>query len=142
MLAKKKKCDGECGQITYIWKNQGGKRYCKSCSMKKHRCANNETNTKPTKKQYTIPPRSSKKAKLDLAYTILRKKYLENKPMCEAHFPLICLQQANEIHHIKGRGKYQNDTATWLSVCRPCHNHIELNPLESKAIGFSITRTN
>lgn len=139
MLAKKKKCDGECGQITYIWKNQGGKRYCKSCSMKKHRCANNETNTKPTKKQYTIPPRSSKKAKLDLAYTILRKKYLENKPMCEAHFPLICLQQANEIHHIysgSNRNQYFLDTTTWLSICRNCHSWIHNNPSKAREMNY------
>lgn len=127
MITKKlKKCDGECGQLAYIWKNEGGKKYCKNC-YQKNRCVHEVANTKPTKKQYRIPSKSSKKAKLDTAYAVLREQYLKMKPMCQAHLPNICTSKATDIHHKysgKDRSVYYLDMATWLSVCRDCHKWI------------------
>lgn len=143
MIAKKRKCDGECGQEAYIWKNEGGKKYCKNCYLKhKNRCVQDKASTKPTKKQYRIPSKSSKKAKLDIAYSILREQYLKAKPMCEAHLPSICTKISIEIHHSKGRGIYQNDTTTWVAICRACHNFVENNPEKAKELGLSKSRTN
>lgn len=143
MIAKKKKCDGECGQEAYIWKSSKteGKKYCKNCYLKhKNRCVQDKASTKPTKKQYRIPSKSSKKAKLDIAYSILREQYMKGKPLCEAHLPNICTKVSTDIHHKAGRGIFQNDTTTWLSVCRSCHNWIEMNSDAAKEMGLSINR--
>lgn len=137
---KKKKCDGECGQLAYIWKNEGGKKYCKNCYLKS-RCAHEIANTKPTKKQYRIPSKSSKKAKLDTAYSILREQYLKARPLCQANLQGICKNLSCDIHHKQGRGIYQNDTTTWLAVCRPCHDWIEMNSEAAREMGLSTSRT-
>lgn len=138
--AKKKVCDGECGQLAYIWKNEGGKKYCKNC-YQKNRCVHEVANTKPTKKQYQIPSKSSKKAKLDTAYAVLREQYLKMKPMCQAHLPNICTSKATDIHHKQGRGIYQNDTTTWIGVCRSCHDWIENHSEQAREMGLSTSRT-
>ena len=33
-----------------------------------------------------------------------------------------------------------DDITTWLSVCRTCHNWIELNPIDAQELKFSIKR--
>ena len=58
---------------------------------------------------------------------------------CE-HCEVWCRSESAFIHHKKGRGKYHNDVNTWLSVCRSCHNWIELNPIEAEELGLSIKR--
>ena len=40
----------------------------------------------------------------------------------------------------KGRGAYHNDVSTWLSVCRTCHNWIELNPIEDLFLDLKKTK--
>jgi hypothetical protein len=47
---------------------------------------------------------------------------------------------STDVHHIRGRGKYTLDVTTWLSVCRACHNFIEMNNDVAKEYGFSKTR--
>jgi len=139
--AKKKKCDGECGQLAYIWKNEEGKKYCKDCYLKhKNRCVQDKAYTKPTKKQYRIPSKSSKKAKLDTAYSILRQQYLKSRPLCQAHLQGICTNLSTDIHHKQGRGIYQNDTTTWIAVCRSCHEWIENNSESAREMGLSTSR--
>jgi hypothetical protein len=83
--------------------------------------------------------KSKKMQQIDAKYRILRKGYLLNNPLCHAALPG-CTNRSTDIHHKKGRGKYHNDVSTWLSVCRKCHNWIELNPIEAQELGFSISR--
>lgn len=83
---------------------------------------------------------SSKMSKLNSEYSKLRKKFLDDKPMCEAHV-FKCTLKSTDVHHKKGRGKYHLDTSTWLSLCRNCHNWIENNPENAKELGFSENRT-
>jgi len=77
---------------------------------------------------------------IDLAYTKLRKKFMEEKPMCEAALPG-CTGQSTDVHHKKGRGQYHLMVSTWLSVCRHCHTYIEEHPAEAIELGFSEKRT-
>lgn len=82
---------------------------------------------------------SKKKSKEDREYSKLRKDYLSKNPMCHAVIHE-CMQHATEVHHKKGRGIYYLDIATWLPVCRNCHQYIELHPIEAKELGFSEKR--
>jgi hypothetical protein len=65
---------------------------------------------------------STKLAQEQREYSKLRKTWLAEHPMCQA------------------KGKYLLDVSTWLSVCRNCHNWIEVNPQDAKELGFSISR--
>ena len=84
---------------------------------------------------------SNKMARLNNEYSKLRKEWLPNYPMCQAKINK-CTLKSTDVHHKKGRGKYLLDTNTWLSVCRNCHTWIELNPEDSKELGFSISKIN
>ena len=83
--------------------------------------------------------KSRKMQRIDAKYSKLRRGFLTNYPMCQAALP-DCTHKSTDIHHKKGRGIYHNDVSTWLSVCRSCHNWIELNPIEAEELGFSIKR--
>ena len=82
---------------------------------------------------------SKKMAQTNREYTQLRKQFLSKYPMCQAKIHQ-CSLKSTDVHHMRGRGKYHLDTATWLSVCRNCHNWIELNPVDAKELGFSNER--
>ena len=61
--------------------------------------------------------------------------------MCQAHLPQVCSQVSTDVHHMKGRiGDLLLDQTHWLSVCRGCHNWIELQPEQAKQMGFSKNR--
>lgn len=130
---KKKLCNG-CEKLTVIWKSVGTAKYCKNCWSR-----HTDSKVRQTSPRAKPLPRTSKRQKLDSAYAILRMKYLKDHTMCEAHLSG-CATYSSEIHHKKGRGEYFLDSSTWLAVCRPCHQHIELNPKEAKELGFSVER--
>jgi hypothetical protein len=116
-----------CNQLRRIWKNIKGERYCKVCWSKIQPPA-------------VIPKQTTKRKKLDSSYSELRKEFLVSKPMCQAHISGICQNNSTDVHHMMGRGSRYLDTTTWLSVCRACHNWIELNPESAKQLGFSKSR--
>jgi hypothetical protein len=130
-MMKLKECAG-CGKPSPIWKNDGGYRYCKICWFKKE----------PPKfepKSRALPSKSPKRGALDQLYTKLRKEFLESNPHCKAHL-VGCTGHSTDVHHMKGRGKHYLERATWLSVCRSCHDWIEKHPIEAKDLGFSQSR--
>lgn len=136
MVAKFKICDG-CKKSRRIWKNSGGLKFCKQCWSAQH------PQPIPTGKQKRIAPRSPKRAKEETEYSKKRKKFLLEKPMCEAHLPGICTQLSTDVHHKAGRlGRLLLEVKYWLSVCRSCHDWIELHPKEVREIGFSQSRLN
>lgn len=70
---------------------------------------------------------SGPKAKRDKVYSVLRKEFLLNNPVCQ----ICCSNHAGEIHHKYAgadRAKYQNDTTTWMALCHFCHKEIHENP--------------
>jgi hypothetical protein len=133
--SKKKHCDG-CSQPKYIWKNRGGKKYCKTCWS----CHEGNVKLKPTAKQKRISPRSEKRIIADKKYSKLRKAFLEEKPICEAQL-IGCAGTSCQVHHKAGRtGDLYLDVSKWLAVCHQCHVWIENNVTEAKKLGFSLNR--
>lgn len=132
MIKKKKKLCNNCNTEQFIWKNDKGSRYCKSCWYK------SKENKKPLQRK-PINKKSKKMQATDAAYTILRKKFMEEYPMCQAALPG-CNKSSTDVHHMKGRGIYHLEVSTWLSVCRQCHTYIEEHPKEAKELGFSEDR--
>ena len=134
---KKKLCDGECGEPQFIWKNEGGKRYCKSCWS----AHSSKTSIKPTVKQKRIPPRSPKRILHEAEYSTKRKVFLTKNPMCQAHLVGICTTYSSDVHHAAGRvGDLLLDQRYWKALCRACHSYVELHPTEAKELGLSINR--
>ena len=83
-----------------------------------------------------IAHRSKKRSKQEGRYSYLRKEYLRQNDRCEC-----CNLMATEIHHKKGRvGKLLTDVEFFMSVCRACHETIELHPDWAKEKGYSISR--
>jgi len=135
---KKKLCNG-CEEMKMIWKNHKGERYCKQCWLK--RCAQNKHNDSKPTNHNNAPHRINKqKKKNDYTYSKLRKEFLKNNDLCEAHITGICTIKATDIHHMKGRGVYYLKQSTWLPVCRSCHIWIEEQPKKAKELGFSENR--
>jgi hypothetical protein len=132
MIQQKKKLCNNCNTEQFIWKNDKGSRYCKSCWYK------SKDNKKPLQRK-PINKKSKKMQVADAAYTILRRKFMEEKPMCEASLPN-CNRSSTDVHHMKGRGLHHLEVSTWLSVCRQCHAWIEENPKKAIELGFSQTR--
>lgn len=131
--AKKKLCDN-CSTEQFIWKNDKGSRYCKSCWLKYK-----SSETIPLKKRKYINPVSKKTQVLNDAYKPIRRDFILSNSICQAALPG-CTSYATDVHHKKGRGKYMLAMKTWLSVCRQCHIWIELNPNEAIELGFSEKR--
>ncbi|WP_215239299.1 hypothetical protein [Dyadobacter helix] len=81
---------------------------------------------------------SKKHSKELKTYSQLRKEFLEKfENMFCAVYPHLL---ATEVHHTKGRGKYLNDTDTWLAVSREGHIWIHENPKLSRERGFMKSR--
>lgn len=139
MQAKKKPCDGSLceGALQYIWKNEGGNRFCKACWSAQSKQSNSN---KPTKRK-PISPRSPKRIKQDVEYSKLRKDFLEKNPLCQAHLPDLCQGVATEIHHRAGKiGSLYCDVTNFLAICRPCHNYITQFSKEAIERGLSKKR--
>jgi hypothetical protein len=137
MKVIKKLCDGSCGELRVIWKNDKGKRYCWQC-WSAHKST---TMPKPTARQKRLPSRSPKRAKEERIYSGKRIIFLSAHPMCQAHITGVCTHQSTDVHHKAGRsGDLYLDENFWLAVCRACHMYIELNPLWAREKGFSLSK--
>lgn len=93
---------------------------------------------KPPKVYKPIKKISKKLSKELNTYSVLRKEFL-SKPenmFCAVYPHLLAV----EVHHMRSRGKYLNDTSTWLAVSREGHMFIEMNPELAKERGFSMSR--
>ena len=92
-----------------------------------------KSNSAPLKKT-PIKRISDKRKKQEAAYSVLRKKYLEDNPRCE-----ICGSPASQIHHKWHRENERlNDTKYWMSVDDKCHKMIHRNPEDSYRLGYLI----
>ena len=84
---------------------------------------------------------SKKLAKANAEYVSLRRKFLEENPMCHAKLDK-CTLYSTEVHHSRGRGEYLLVVSTWKPLCRYCHDWAEHNPLEAIELGLSESRLN
>ncbi|MEY2869799.1 MAG: hypothetical protein RIR01_2301 [Bacteroidota bacterium] len=131
MMGKTKLCNG-CQRDKYIYKNvtiDGVRcRFCKECAL------NPKVNITLTPTQ--IKKKSDKKVIEDRLYSILRKKHMEEFPLCQAKLP-VCTNVAVDIHHTAKRGVNTNNVSTWISVCRACHNWIHfVDPAQARELGL------
>jgi hypothetical protein len=133
MIQPKKKICDSCETEQIIWKNHNGNKYCKPCWLKQ------SFSPLPKKTNKSIKPKADKQDPLDKLYSVMRIKFLQEYPGCQARLQG-CTLQSTDVHHKKGRGLYYLDKNTWLSVCRSCHNWIENNPAEAKELNFSLNR--
>jgi hypothetical protein len=82
--------------------------------------AGKETKREPIKKV------SDKRAKLNAAYSVLKKSYIKRFPKCQVNLQG-CKGEAIDIHHLfsgKNRAKYFLDETTWKGTCNFCHRQI------------------
>jgi len=138
MQQKLKICDN-CKKPSIIWKSSGtgGKKYCKQCSS--NTGVAKPSNTKPTARKSTIPPRSQKRTKEERLYSAKRIIFLQENPMCQAHLPGICTKHSTDVHHTysgKDRDQFFLDEKTWMAICRACHNWIHANSAEARELGY------
>jgi len=131
MIPKLKQC-AACGEDKVIWKNHEGEKYCKDCWYK-------QAPAKFPNQKKLINSKSPKRDVLDKLYSVIRQKFLTEHPYCQAKLGG-CNTNSTDVHHMSGRGLHYLNKATWLSVCRQCHQWIELNPQQAKKMGFSTSR--
>lgn len=113
---------------------------CNNPAFSKGRCAWH-MKKKPMAKQSKpmrrtpIKNMSSKRSKKQAVYTVLRKSFLLDHPICQ-----ICdSNRAAEIHHTHAgadRDKFMNDTTTWMALCSFCHREIHENPIWARENGY------
>jgi len=110
---------------------------CNNPSWSKGRCKYHPLKKeKPSLKRSPIKQVSGKQAKKNRAYSVMRKTFMEQNPMCKR-----CGAPATDLHHANGRvGDNMLDTTTWISLCRKCHTYIEEHPLYAKKNGYSNNR--
>lgn len=127
------------GQLKYIVKKMPSGWYC-------HECNKERLDEGKEKKVYSIPKESKKRGKENREYLKENKKFLKLNTTCGAnvidqHGKLICTFRATEVHHMAGRiGKMLLEKTYWLPCCNVCHRWIELNPIEAKKRGYSLSR--
>lgn len=96
---------------------------------------------RPKKEKKRIRQVSAKRKVKNDEYKIIRDQYLLENFKCEK-----CLYaESIEVHHQCGKvGGHPIplliDTAYFMAVCRDCHVWIELHPLESLKMGWSLKR--
>lgn len=82
---------------------------------------------KKAKKVKPITKISDKQKKINVAYKVLNKAYLEKHKVCMAQFNGVCTGRATELHHTyfgsNKRKHYLNET-TFKALCSECHRHL------------------
>jgi len=73
---------------------------------------------------------SAKRTAAARIYAAKRKKFLAARPTCE-----VCKTRSSvDVHHTAGRaGENYCDEATFLAVCRQCHEWIHEHPSEARS---------
>lgn len=82
-----------------------------------------------------IPKVSSRRRVANRIYSVNRKELLTDRPTCE-----VCVKAPScDVHHKAGRlaGNLNNE-ATWLAVCRDCHDWIHQHPSLARAQGLLV----
>lgn len=91
-------------------------------------------------KRTPIRSRSTRTAARDRRYSIERRAFLEQHPICEAVLDG-CQWSATEVHHKAGRLPavfFRRDL--WMALCSRCHRWITEHPAEAYARGWSLRR--
>ncbi len=145
MKAKLKQCS-KCSEMRRIWGTRGREKYCVNCWKLLKQDSGAQSKNQPKDKRSIarsltpIAKMSDKRKKQTIAYTALRKAYLQTHTMCQAKL-IGCLNKATDLHHLfwgADRDQHMNDFANVLAVCRMCHSaiHNTLSAEEAREKGF------
>lgn len=111
----------------------------------------NLTRRRPLLRKKRLSALSPKKQRERKIYRAKSAAFLRAHPRCQAYdkiiswlfwsdkdLPVALLRtpRSEEIHHIKGRGKYYLDESAWLAVCRWSHDWIGANPKIAEQLGL------
>ena len=94
------------------------------------------------KKRPKKPNQVSKKQRERMSkYRPIRKKFLEDNPVCMVKREG-CFGDSTNVHHGRGKvGDMLYDARYFIACCSgPCHRWCEEHPEEAKALGFSFSR--
>lgn len=136
-MNQKLKICTNCKKPRRIWKSSLKGKFCKFCWFK---LPENKPKVKlkiklkkiSVIKKKRISPISEKRIIANKKYSKLRKKFLEEKPECEAHLTGICTSVSTEVHHLysgKDRAAHYLDVPNWKSICRSCHTYLHVNTI-------------
>lgn len=134
MNSKKKICK-TCGESTYMFTRKYG---CKPCSLQ------NNKKTKINKVRQKIKQVSSKRARQNQAYNILRNTFLKGKVCAfkgcnKAHTE----DEQLTVHHTYNRrGERLLDTRYWIPLCLDHHRFITDNPKFAEENGYVLKGRN
>lgn len=85
-----------------------------------------------------LPHRSKKRIVQEREYNRKRRIFMEKNPVCQFEN---CNLPSTECHHAKGRiGDLLTDERYFVALCHEHHTWVELNPLEAKEKGLSLSR--
>ena len=92
------------------------------------------------KKPFFIKPIADKRAKQLKLYSLLKKQFLVDHPICQIK-GLHCQTIATEIHHSGGReNELLLDISKFKASCHNCHHEITENSKKAVEEGNSISR--
>lgn len=99
-------------------------------------------NNKLSKPRSPINLISTKQAKINAAYSVLRTQFLKTRRYCEARLEG-CTGQAEHVHHQymgSNKRKHYLNTLTWTPICHSCHTicHDKLSKEEQIEKGLRI----
>lgn len=110
---------------------------CASCASRQRK-EDRQAKTNALKKPVRLQKFSEKKAEKQLPFAVLRRKYLNENPVCEVHLEG-CLGVSSEIHHITFSADDYLNVATFKAVCSPCHRRLEdLPAIKRRELGLLI----
>lgn len=106
MIKRKLKPCKECSRVGPIW----SKGRCQKCASKTYSKPKHRTNKRKSEEQ---------------EYSIKRKAFIKNNPLCVPKLPG-CTKKATQVHHkAKRDGVWLLKQEYWLATCHECHDTIE-----------------
>lgn len=92
----------------------------------------------PGKYKAKIKRTSKKRAKENRQYTPVKRKYLQDHPICEVEG---CGAPSTDLHHVRGRsGKQLLKIEDFMATCRPHHDQFEKEDKAARDAGHKKSR--
>lgn len=95
---------------------------------------------KPVKKapRPIIKKVSKGRAKQNRAYTPIKRKFLQDHPICQVEG---CEAPSTDLHHVRGRsGKQLLKVTDFMATCHPHHQEFEIKDKEAREAGYKKSR--
>lgn len=114
---------------------------CRNCANRSH-VSNDNAKGEVLVHKSPIKAVSDKQAKINQAYTVLRKQFLKDYTECQVKLH-VCSGIATQIHHCysgSNKRKHYLDSSTYKAICADCHRvlHDDLSADELYFLGLKI----